>query len=275
VSRPKLVIGNWKMHGSVGQVQAFAAAAAQTWPDCVSALCLPYPLLPVAQAALQGTRLHWGAQDCSAERAGARTGEVPASMLRDLGASWVVVGHSERRAGHGETDGVIADKVRRVLEAGMTPVVCIGESAADRDSEQTAVVLRRQLLPLACALGRDFARALIAYEPVWAIGTGRHATPGIIEDTHRRIAEILTFHAGMARQDVGILYGGSVSPFNAGAILASPLVAGVLVGGASLLPSDFKEICKAAARTQVQEASQTAPLNWRHVPAPALRQPGL
>jgi triosephosphate isomerase len=247
MSTSKLVIGNWKMNGSTSQVHAFADAAARDWPECEAALCVPHPLLPAAQAAFGATPLRWGAQDCSAEDEGAFTGEVSARMIREFGARYVIVGHSERRGGHAETDGQIVGKVQRALAAGLKPIVCVGEKAEERDGNQTAMVLRRQLLQLVRALGRGLASIVIAYEPVWAIGSGNTATPGMIDDTHGSIADMLAFHAGVSAPAVPILYGGSVNPRNAEAVLSRKLVAGVLVGSASLAPADFTEICKAAA----------------------------
>ena len=257
MSSSKLVIGNWKMNGSTAQVRAFADLAAQDWPGCEAALCVPHPLLPAAQAAFGATPLRWGAQDCSAEDEGAFTGEVSARMIREFGARYVIVGHSERRAHHAETDGQIAAKAQRALAAGLTPIVCVGENAQERDGDQTGMVLRRQLLQIVRALGRDLGSIVVAYEPVWAIGSGDAASPGIIEHTHGFIADMLTFHAGTPASAVRILYGGSVNPRNAGAILSRKSVAGVLVGGASLVPADLREICKAAARCSAPAAMES------------------
>ena len=251
----KLVIGNWKMNGSTAQIRAFADLAAREWPGCEAALCVPHPLLSAAQTAFGATPLRWGAQDCSAEDDGAFTGDVSARMIREFGARYVIVGHSERRAGHAETDGQIVGKVQHALAGGLTPIVCVGEKAEERDGEQTAMVLRRQLLQLVRALGRDLGSIVIAYEPVWAIGSGDAAAPGMIDHTHGFIADMLAFHAGSSASAVRILYGGSVNPRNAGAILSRRLVAGVLVGGASLVPADFMEICKAAARCSTPATS--------------------
>jgi triosephosphate isomerase len=248
MSLPKLVIGNWKMSGSPAALWAFADLVRREPPACMAALCVPSPLLSAAQAALQATPLRWGAQDCSAHADGAHTGEVSAELIARFGARYVIVGHSERRTAWSETDGLVVDKVQRVLAAEMTPVVCIGETAAERDGNQTQTVLRRQLLQLVRTFGRTLTSVVIAYEPVWAIGSGDTAAPGIINDTHGFIAQTLSFHAGLSAQSVRILYGGSVNPRNAAAILASPLVAGVLVGAASQRPGDFIEICRAAAR---------------------------
>jgi len=254
----KLVVGNWKMNGSGAKVRAFADLAARDWPGCEAALCVPHPLLPAAQAAFGATPLRWGAQDCSSEEDGAYTGEVSAGMIREFGARYVIVGHSERRAIHAETDGQVAAKAQRALATGLTPIVCIGENAQERDGEQTALVLRRQLLQLVRTLGRDLAAIVIAYEPVWAIGSGDAAAPGIIDHTHGFIADTLAFHSGFASGAVRILYGGSVNPRNAGAILSRRQVAGVLVGGASLMPGDFMEICKAAARCSSPATSEVS-----------------
>lgn len=250
MSPTKLVIGNWKMNGSAGLVKEFAALAKGDWPACDAALCVPHPLLAVAQGAFAVSPLRWGAQDCSAESDGAFTGEVSARMIRDFGARYVIVGHSERRSGHADTDGHIAGKAQRALAAGLTPIVCVGEKAEERDGNQTAMVLRRQLLQLVRTLGRGLGSIVIAYEPVWAIGSGHPAPPGLIDDAHRCISEILAFHAGTSATAVRILYGGSVSPGNAEAIMSCRHVSGVLVGQASLAPTAFLDICKAAERCQ-------------------------
>jgi triosephosphate isomerase len=255
MSGAKLVVGNWKMHGSLAQLRALAALAARGWPECETALCVPHPLLPVAQTVFADTPLRWGAQDCSAEDGGAFTGEVSARLIREFGARYVIAGHSERRTGHGETDGQIVAKVQRALGAGLTPIVCVGETTEERDGEQTGMVLRRQLLQLVRVVGHDLAAVVIAYEPIWAIGRGDAATPGLIGQTHGFIADTLAFHGGASARGVRILYGGSVGPRNAGAILSRESVAGVLVGGAALVPEDFREVCKAAARCSATATS--------------------
>lgn len=254
MNTPKLVIGNWKMHGSSTLLRAFGEAASRDWPGCEAALCVPYPLLSVAQARFAATPLRWGAQNCSAEDDGAFTGEISARMVREFGARYVIVGHSECRDRHGDTDGHVASKARRALAAGLVPIVCVGESEAERDGNQTALVLRRQLLQLARVLGPDMAAIVVAYEPIWAIGAGRSATPGLIDDTHGLIAEMLAFHVSLTTAAVRILYGGSVTPRNAESILARELVAGVLVGKASLVPADFMDICWAATHCGVARA---------------------
>ncbi|HEV7913724.1 MAG TPA: triose-phosphate isomerase [Albitalea sp.] len=254
----KLVIGNWKMNGSLTQVRRFAELATSGWPSCEAALCVPHPLLAAAQAAFGATPLQWGAQDCSPDEDGAHTGDVSARLVREFGARYVIVGHSERRIGHDETDGQIVAKVQRALAAGLVPIVCIGEKAEERDGDQTAMVLRRQLLQLVRALGRDLGSIVIAYEPVWAVGSGDAATPGIIDFMLGFIADTLAFHAAASAGAVRILYGGSVNPRNAGAILSRKRVAGVLVGGAALVPNDFREICKTAARCSNLEIGEAA-----------------
>jgi triosephosphate isomerase len=169
-------------------------------------------------------------------------------MIHELGARYVIVGHSERRAAHGETDALVVDKLRRVLAAGLTPIACIGETSAERDANLTQAVLRGQLLCMMRGLGRDLPRVIVAYEPIWAVGSGDAATPGLIDDAHGFIAETLAIHAGLPARAVRVLYGGSVNARNAGAILSRPLVAGVLVGGASLQAEQFTDICRAAVR---------------------------
>jgi triosephosphate isomerase len=246
----KLVVGNWKMHGSLAALREFGEQARQIPLRCEAALCVPFPLLGAARGALQGTPLRWGAQDCSAEAEGAFTGEVPAHLIREFGARCVIVGHSERRTRHAETDGDAAHKALRVLAAGMTPIVCIGESAEERDGNQTWAVLRRQLAHLVRVLERDLASVVLAYEPVWAIGRGDAATPGLIEEAHAFVRLALA-QAGAPAQAVRVLYGGSVNPGNAGAILAREGVSGVLVGAASQRPEDFLAICQVAGRETV------------------------
>ena len=243
----KLVIGNWKMNGSRSELSAFARALADVRLGCDAALCVPYTLLGTAQMALSGTDLRWGAQDCSEELAGARTGDVSASMISEFHASYVIVGHADRRRLHGETDGQVALKVKRVLAAGMTPVVCIGESSAERDANQTRMVLKRQLVQVMRALAYDLRPTVIAYEPLWAIGSGEMAAPGLIEDTLGAIAEIIDFSARHTAHGVRMLYGGSLSPRSAATLLGRRYLGGALVGGASLRADDFLSICRSAA----------------------------
>ena len=246
----KLVVGNWKMTGDVARVQAFAAQACGELPAlggrCEVAVCVPHPLLMAAQTAWWCTPLRWGAQDCSAADDGRSTGDVSAAMVRATGALFVIVGHSERRHGRGETDADVSAKARRALDAGITPIVCIGETAEERDDHRAEEVLRRQLQRLVAALGASLGAVVLAYEPVWAIGSGRTASVGMIEDVHGFIEHVLRFHGQRDVREVRRLYGGSVDPRNARAIMACPGVDGVLVGGASQRAGDFLEICKAA-----------------------------
>lgn len=248
MSANKVVIGNWKMHGSPADLWDLANAVQRDGLPCDAAICVPFPLLPAAHAALLASPLRWGAQDCSVHAGGAHTGEVSAELIARLGARYVIVGHSERRSGLGESDAVVAEKAHRVLAAGMTPVVCIGETSAERDANETAAVLRRQLAPLVRVLGRALSAVVLAYEPVWSIGSGDCAAPGVIADTLGLIERTLHFQAGMHQGAMRVLYGGSVNPRNATAIMACPGVDGVLVGGASLQPADFLDICRAAKR---------------------------
>jgi triosephosphate isomerase len=243
----KLVIGNWKMNGSRSALSEFARALTDVRLGCDAALCVPYTLLGTAQMALSGTDLRWGAQDCSEELAGAHTGDVSAQMISEFHASYVIVGHADRRRLHGETDGQVAIKVKRVLAAGMTPVICIGESSTERDANQTRVVLKRQLVQVMRALGHDLRQAVIAYEPLWAIGSGEMAPLGLIEDALGSIAEIIDFNARHTAHGVRMLYGGSLSPRTAGSLLGRRYLGGALVGGASLRADDFLSICRSAA----------------------------
>jgi len=259
MSFPKLVVGNWKMHGSSVALMGLAELARSERPACDAALCVPYPLLSTAQSVLRATTLRWGAQDCSAHAGGAHTGEVSAELIARFGARYVIVGHHERRAGHAESDSVVVEKVRRVLAAGMTPIVCVGETAGERDDNETHSILRQQLLQLVRHFGRGLSAVIIVYQPVWTIGCGEAATPGLIDDTRAFIVHTLGYHAGLPAGSVRILYGGSVDRRNAGAILSRAGVDGVLVGAASLRPDDFIDICRAAARSANE--GELAPLS--------------
>jgi triosephosphate isomerase len=241
--QPKLVIGNWRMSGSWARLCEFADHMQRERPRCEAALCVPHPLLWAAQSALQSTPLRWGAQDCSDDD-DAFTGEVSARMIAEYGPRYVIVGHPQRRARHGESDEQAAHKAQRVLAAGMTPIVCVGETESERDDGQARALLRARLRTLVRVLGRGTARAMLVYAPAWAVGSRDAAAPGLIDDTLGFIAEVLLFERA---PPVRTLYGGGVGPRNAGAILALPAVAGVLVGGASLRLADFSDVCRAAA----------------------------
>lgn len=248
VSRRRVVAGNWKMNGSraanVALLKALRDAPAPAGVELV--VCPPMPYLAETVAALAGSGMAVGAQDCSAEAKGAFTGETAAAMLADVGCAYAIVGHSERRALHGESDAVVAGKARRALEAGLAPIACVGETLAERDAGSTDAVVLRQLAAVLDAV-RDHAdaarRLVVAYEPVWAIGTGRSASVAQVEAVHAALGRALA-DAGLTATPV--LYGGSVKPDNAAALFAAPGVDGGLIGGASLQAADFLAIADAA-----------------------------
>jgi triosephosphate isomerase len=206
------------------------------------AVCVPFPYLAQARAALAGSHVAWGAQDVSEHGQGAYTGDVAAPMLADFACRYVIVGHSERRQGHGEGDDLVGRKAKAALATGITPIACVGETLAEREAGATERVVLRQLDAVLGALGADAARAVYAYEPVWAIGTGRTATPEMAQAVHATLRERLR-RAGAA--DAPVLYGGSVKAGNAAALLAMPDIDGGLVGGASLDADEFLGIARA------------------------------
>jgi triosephosphate isomerase len=215
--------------------------------NCLAAVCVPATHLAQAQSLLAGSALALGAQDVSAHESGAYTGEVSAAMLRDFAVRYVIVGHSERRQFHGETDAVVAHKAQRALAAGITPIVCVGESLAEREAGQTEAVVKRQLAAVIHTNGHCISEIVVAYEPVWAIGTGLTATPEQAQGVHAVLRAQL--QAATAQADrVSILYGGSMNAANAADLLAQPDVDGGLIGGASLKASDFLSMLKAASR---------------------------
>ena len=243
-----LIAGNWKMHGNLAEALALARAVRDGAAPVTAELlvCPPFPhIQPVAEA-LDGSVVATGGQDCHAAAKGAHTGDVAAPMLRDVGASHVILGHSERRANHGETDAAVLAKAEAALAAGLVPVVCVGESEAQRLAGEAEPVVTGQL---AGSLPAGFAAAggVVAYEPVWAIGTGRTPTEAEIAAIHKAIRASLVARFGAAGGGLRILYGGSVKPGNAKAILALPDVDGALVGGASLVAADFLAIAAGAA----------------------------
>ena len=241
----QLIAGNWKMHGlsqdALDLARGIAAGAAGLGCDLL--VCPPSVHVAAVARALAGTPVAVGGQDCHAAVQGAHTGDVAAPMLRDIGASAVILGHSERRQNHGETDAQVRDKVLAAVAAGLTPIVCVGETAAERDAGQETTVVGRQLTG---SLPAEF-KGVVAYEPVWAIGTGKTATDADVAAMHAFIRHELRRLLGAA---VGgatlILYGGSVRPANAPTLLAVPDVGGALVGGASLKAEDFLGIARAA-----------------------------
>jgi triosephosphate isomerase len=240
-----LIAGNWKMNGLMGSLdEAEAVAKGLGATPARVAICAPATLISLMAAALEATPLLVGAQDCHGEPSGAFTGDISAEQLRDAGARLVILGHSERRAGHGETDALVADKVRAALRAGLEPIVCVGETLGQRRAGEALAVVTTQVrgsLPPELA-AHPFS---VAYEPVWAIGTGLTPTTPEIEEVHRAIRATLMELFGEAARAVPILYGGSVKPANAAEILHADEVGGALVGGASLRAEDFLGIIRA------------------------------
>jgi len=247
VAGRKLVVGNWKMNGNrVANAELLAALKSSGPFDCETAVCVPTPYLGDVAISLQGSRMGWGAQDCSAHASGAFTGEVSASMLAEFGCRWVIVGHSERRALHGETDQLVADKARAVLAHDMTPIVCVGETLAERESRQTEVVVKRQLSAVIHTLAHCISQVVVAYEPVWAIGTGKTASPEQAQAVHAVLRAQLRAATEQAAQ-IHLLYGGSVKADNAASLFVQADIDGGLIGGAALNAADFTAICRAAA----------------------------
>jgi triosephosphate isomerase len=243
------MVGNWKMHGSLVANASLLSDLLSGMGDvnCRAAVCVPAPYLAQAQNLLDGSALDVGAQDVSAHESGAYTGDVSAAMLRDFAVRYAIVGHSERRQCHGETDTVVASKAQLALAEGITPIVCVGESLAEHEAGQTEAVVKRQLAAVIHTNGHCISEIVVAYEPVWAIGTGLTATPEQAQRVHavlRAQLQAATAHADR----VSILYGGSMNAANAAVLLAQPDVDGGLIGGASLKASDFLSMLKAASR---------------------------
>ena len=241
----KLAAGNWKMNGlAAGLAEVQALNAAHPAPNCEMLLCPPATLLAQMNWAARGSNLRLGGQDCHPDASGAHTGDISAAMLKDAGAGYVILGHSERRADHGETNALIRAKAQAALTAGLIPIVCIGETEAQRDAGTTLDVIGGQL-DGSVPDGATAATLVVAYEPVWAIGTGRTPTIGQIAEVHAYLRARLTTRIGAEAAGVRILYGGSVKPSNAAEIFAVPHVDGALVGGASLKAADFGAIVTA------------------------------
>ena len=246
--RRKLVVGNWKMNGSLAANKALleALCAARGEWRCDMAVCAPFPYLGQLREQLDGTAIATGAQDCSAHEAGAFTGEVSAAMLAEFGCRYVIVGHSERRTLHAEGDQLVADKAKIALAQGLTPIVCVGETLAQREAGETAAVVKRQLSAVIHTLGHCVSQVVVAYEPVWAIGTGRTASPEQAQEVHALLRQQL--HAATERSAaMTLLYGGSVKADNAAQLFAQDDIDGGLIGGASLVAADFAAIARAAA----------------------------
>lgn len=249
MARRPLVAGNWKMHGCLAEATALAGAVAAALPDTLDvSLCPPFPyLLPVGEV-LADSPVQLAAQNLAQADQGAYTGEVAASMLADSGCAQVLVGHSERRTLFAETDGVVADKCRLALAAGLTPILCVGETLAQRQADDTEQVLAQQLDAVLAALGADTAKLIIAYEPVWAIGTGETASPVQAQAAHAFLRGRLGQALGKATADtMRLLYGGSVNADNAASLFAGADIDGGLIGGASLSAEAFLAVCQAAA----------------------------
>ncbi len=243
--RRKLVVGNWKMHGSrAANAELLAQLLAARPFGSDVAVCTPFVYLADTAIALAASDVRWGAQDVSAHAQGAYTGEVSAAMLQELGCRYVLVGHSERRAYHAESDALVAAKAQAALGRGVTPIVCVGETLAEREAGQTAEVVKRQLSVVIHQLAHCAAEMVVAYEPVWAIGTGRTATPAQAQEVHALLRAQL--QAATGRGDaMRILYGGSVKADNAAELFAQPDIDGGLIGGASLKAADFIAIVRA------------------------------
>lgn len=246
--RKKLIAANWKMHGGLEANRALVEAVCQGGSDLSSevVLCVPFPYLAQVGALLQGSTITLGAQNSSEFESGAYTGEVSAGMVAEFGCSHVILGHSERRTLFGESDGQVAGKVLQALAAGLRPIVCTGECEAARLEGRTTQVVSRQLAAVLEAVPDDACAAMVvAYEPIWAIGTGLSASPEQAQAVHRQIRALLKDRFGAAAELVQILYGGSVKAANASALFAMPDIDGGLIGGASLLADDFLAICAA------------------------------
>ena len=245
--KKQLIAGNWKMNGSLVSNEALvnALAAGVGSAQCQIAVCVPSPYLAQVRGLVSGTGIDVGAQDVSVHESGAYTGEVSAGMLRDFGVRYCLVGHSERRQYHGETDAVVADKAQRALAAGVTPIVCVGETLAEREAGRTEEVVKRQLAAVVHTNGHCISEIVVAYEPVWAIGTGKTASPEEAQQVHAVLRAQL--RAATPKADrVLILYGGSMNAGNAAHLLEQQDIDGGLVGGASLKPADFLSIIAAA-----------------------------
>ena len=246
----KLVVGNWKMHGSRASnaelLQGLLAAdLIKSAPAAEVAVCVPFVYLPDVAAALGGSAISYGSQDVSSQKQGAYTGEVAGSMIREFGAKYVIVGHSERRSYHAESNQLVAAKAKAALAEGLIPIVCVGETLAEREANQTEFVVAGQLKAVADLLGELLTKIVVAYEPVWAIGTGKTASPDQAQAVHAFLrGQLKSAQPGAGL--VPLLYGGSVKPDNAAELFAQADIDGGLIGGASLRASDFVAIARAA-----------------------------
>ena len=249
----KIIVGNWKMNGT----PAMAKAWAQEFSVCLSTIhhppstiiiCPPAPLITLLKTELADLPIDIGGQDCSEHKEGAYTGDTAADLLYSLGVKYVIVGHSERRQYHAETGEIIRAKATQAIKSGLTPIICVGETAQQRDSGETEAVLREQVAEChpvrAVSEAQDYRQFILAYEPVWAIGSGNVPTADDIKTAHETIISAVDKQTGLARKDISVLYGGSVKPENASEIMKIAGVAGVLVGGASLTAGEFWKIIR-------------------------------
>jgi triosephosphate isomerase len=248
MKKNKLIAGNWKMNGSLASNEALVKALRDGvgTPACDVAVCVPAPYLAQVQALVAGSPIALGAQDLSAQPQGAFTGEQSAAMLKEFGVRYAIVGHSERRQYHGETDELVAAKTAIALSSGITPIVCVGETLAQREAGHTEEVVKRQLAAVIHVNGHCISEIVVAYEPVWAIGTGKTATPEQAQAVHALLRAQLHHAASDHAGGIRILYGGSMNAANAAELLAQPDINGGLIGGASLKAPDFLQIIAAA-----------------------------
>lgn len=248
--RRPFVAGNWKMNGSRAESAALldaVKAGVSNASKAEVAVCPPYILIPLAAEKLVGSAVAWGGQNLNINKSGAFTGEISGPMLKDYGSTYVIVGHSERRSLNGETDAVVADKYGAAQAHGLVPILCMGETLAEREANQTESVVARQLDAVLAKHGvASLKNAIIAYEPVWAIGTGKTATPQQAQDVHRFIRERIAKQDKSVADGVRILYGGSMKGSNAKELIGQPDIDGGLIGGASLVADEFLTICRAA-----------------------------
>lgn len=250
--RTPLIAGNWKMQGNAAQATSLVKnilASINRLPNVELLVCPPFVHLPLVKQLLSNTPLHLGAQNLSAEASGAFTGEIAGPMLKDIGCEFVLVGHSERRTLFGEDLPLVAAKFKAAQDAGLTPILCIGETKEERESAETENVLMQQLTSVMKLVGINaFKNAVIAYEPVWAIGTGLTATPDQAQSAHLFIRQLISQNNIDIGKSIRILYGGSMKPDNAAALLSMPDIDGGLIGGASLVAESFLAIGSAAER---------------------------
>ena len=242
----KLIVGNWKMNGNLAANEALLKdlLAGLKVPACDVAVCVPAPYIAQCQALLAGSTIELGVQDVSQHEAGAFTGEISVAMLKEFGVRYAIVGHSERRQYHGETDAVVAAKAQRALAGGVTPIVCVGETLAEREANRTEEVVKRQLAAVIHLNGHCISEIVVAYEPVWAIGTGKTASPEQAQQVHAVLRAQLKAASPQAGR-IHLLYGGSMNAANAAQLLAQADIDGGLVGGASLKAPDFLTIIAA------------------------------